>query len=604
MSNKPIAVECVTEPLSDDWVLPISLDSPGRQIPCSVRWAEWGPFRCFFDGVLFDRGELARWSGRPDESDADLILRAYEQGGEASLPRLRGSFVVVIIDRTRDIAIVARDPMGLHPLFYVQTSSQVFFAVTPQPLLSCPGVSRAPNRAALADHLCHRWPDPHETFFAAVRRLPPGWRIVISGGRLHLARYWNPVNGDTIEWLTNEEAAKFDDVFDKTVGRCFGHGPTGIFLSGGLDSISVAAVAADHAHRTGSKPPIALSLGFPDPSDERQLQMAVARHLGLPQILVDFHDAVGSPPLFERALELNKVLAAPLLNTWQPAYLELARRAHLDGVRTILTGQGGDEWLCVTPFLMADLMRQGAVVEIPQFLRALWRSHALPRAAVARNALWNCGVRPLVGLALYRFMPALLNERRLKRQVSGDPLWLTPDRQLRMEQRHRAQSVLPPMDPPQGFYFRESMTALDHIFLSWDMEEHYQLGKRTGVRYLHPFWDPDLVEMLYRMPPRILNQGGRTKALVRRTVAQRFPALGLERQRKLSGTSLYSSLLRRESRALADIAGVFPTLSNLGIVSGRGLQAYVRKTLERPDLGVQRGWPPINLELWSRSHYG
>src|SRR5262249_40516984 len=182
----------------------------------------------------------------------------YERRGEAALSGLRGSFVVAIIDRARNTAIVARDPMGTHPLFYVETGSSVLFAETPQPLLDWPGVSRAFNRAALAAELCQRWPDRHETFFAAVRRVPPGWRAVISGGHLRLDRYWDPFpEARPIEWLTAKEAARFDEVFDRAVDRCLHNGPIGIFLSGGLDSISVAPIATDRARRIGQNPPLA-----------------------------------------------------------------------------------------------------------------------------------------------------------------------------------------------------------------------------------------------------------------------------------------------------------------------------------------------------------
>src|SRR5205814_2252374 len=81
-----------------------------------------------------------------------------------------------------------RDPLGSHPLFYAETQSHVLFGELPESLISQPDVSRGLNRAALADHLCYRWPDPQETFFAAVRRVPPSWRAVIKRGRLHLDR--------------------------------------------------------------------------------------------------------------------------------------------------------------------------------------------------------------------------------------------------------------------------------------------------------------------------------------------------------------------------------------------------------------------------------
>src|SRR5262249_36218200 len=132
-----------TKAQSDDWVIRLSLDEPACVLPDCGGWAERRPFRCFFHGLLFDREALAQSTDRshPDCSDAELVLRAYERRGEAALSGLRGSFVVAIIDRARNTAVVARDPMGTHPLFYVETGSSVLFAETPQPLLDWPGVS-------------------------------------------------------------------------------------------------------------------------------------------------------------------------------------------------------------------------------------------------------------------------------------------------------------------------------------------------------------------------------------------------------------------------------------------------------------------------------
>src|SRR5207244_2442516 len=107
-----------------------SLDEPGRVAPDNVRWAKRGALLGFFHGLLFDRETFAYLTDRrqPDCSDADLVLRSYERGGEAALSRLRGSFVVAIIDRARNKAIVARDHLGSHPLFYVETGRRVLFA--------------------------------------------------------------------------------------------------------------------------------------------------------------------------------------------------------------------------------------------------------------------------------------------------------------------------------------------------------------------------------------------------------------------------------------------------------------------------------------------
>ena len=609
MTSQPavaVAGPLPTEAEERDWVLPLALDEPGRALPSCVRWAQRGPLRGFFHGLLFDRETFTDSTDQPDRSDADLVLHAYERGGEAALSSLRGSFVVAIIDRARGMAIVARDPLGSHPLFYVDAGSSVLFAASPQLLLDQPGVSRALNRAALADHLCCRWPDGHETFFAAVRRVPPGWRATISGGRLRVERYWDPAPEDRpVQWLTAEEITRFDEVFERAIDRCLRNGPSGIFLSGGLDSISIAAVATDRARRIGLDPPLALSLGFPDPAcDERLRQAAVARDLGLRQHLVDFHEALGSRPLLEQSLELNQEIAAPLLNVYQPAYRALARRGRFDGVRTILTGQGGDEWLCVSPLLSADLIRRGRLIEVAQFFWTVRQSYPVPPLALARNMFWTCGLRPLVGLALHRLMPEAHKSRRLARLLARHPIWVAPDPELRAEQRRRAESALTRSNPRQGFYLRELRASLDLMFNSWDAEEQYELGKRIGIRFLHPFWDPDVVEMLCRTAPRVLNEGGRTKGLVRQTVARRFPALGLERQRKVRSATFFRSLLLREGPALVDAAGDFPALSALGIVDGQATRVFFRNGLKESGPRSIRIWHLLNLEMWVRWHGG
>jgi asparagine synthase (glutamine-hydrolysing) len=532
------------------------------------------------------------------------VLHAYAREGEAALSRLRGSFVVAIVDGARGRAILARDPMGSHPLFYAEMGSCVLFAASPGRLHGRAGVSCEFNRAAIADHLCHRWPDPHETFFKAVRRVPPGTRALLSKGRLQFDRYWDPAPvGRPLQWLTPEEASGFDDVFERAVKRCLCRGRPGIFLSGGLDSISVAAVAAESARASGQSLPLALSLGFPDPEcNEQERQVAVARGLGLPQLLLGLDDAVGFRPTFQQTLELTAKAAAPILNVFQPAYSALARHARLDGVRTILTGEGGDEWLTVTPYHAADLMRRGALLELAEFLGTLRRSYPINPFKLVRNVVWQCGLRPLGGMALHRLFPDAHAAGRVKRLLAGDPAWLALDPHLQIEHQHRATRGMGSSDPPDGFYIRELRTGLDHTLTSWDAEERHEQGRQIGVRFLHPFSDPDLVEMLCRTPPRLLNAGGRSKGLVRETMAKRFPGLGLVRQRKVWATSFFQARLLQEGPALADLAGDFPALSNLGMVDGPALAAFVRQALMRPGPRLEQIWHPINIEMWVRAY--
>lgn len=607
----PVTDFAVAEPRrapagANDWVLSVPLDNPAAAQLSGAAFAERGPIRCAFAGLLFDRDGLADTVGttRPDASDAELVLAAYGRWGEAALPRLRGTYAIIILDRRTDRAIVARDPVGLHPLFYARAGEAILFAAAPRFLFRDRRVSCKPNRRALADHLCHRWPLPEETFFESVLRVPAGSRALVADRRCRVDRYWDPTPPNRpIRWVTDDEADGFDDQLDRAVDRCLRTGRTGIFLSGGLDSISVAAVATDHARRSGLDMPATLSLAFPDPScDERLVQTAIARKLGLAQRLVGFHDAVGPRGLLAEALELNHDLASPVLNTWEPAYLALMRAGRVDGIQTILTGYGGDEWLSVSPYLSADLMRRGDVRGLARFLGVWHRSYTYSRPHLLYSALWRFGLRPLGGQMLKRLAPAAWERRRTQRALDGDPGFISPAADLRDQQRERAQWNLVEADPAAGFYLREVRQSMVSALTSWELEEQHEFGQRAGVRILHPYWDPDLIDLLYRMPPERLMRGGRSKGLVRATVARRFPNLGFERQRKVAATAFYRTILQTEGPAIVRSVGALEALGSLGVVEPTRTRALLRDAFDTGGNDLHRMWHLVNLETWARPY--
>jgi asparagine synthase (glutamine-hydrolysing) len=588
---------------TEDWVLTVSTSGRPRLTSIGLPVAERGSIQAVFHGVLFDRPTLASALGcHRDAPEPELVAAAFDQWHDDALLKLRGSFAVAIVDHLAGRAIVARDALGLHPLFYSSQADEVAFASSPETLFSKAGIPKRLNRAALADHLCHRWPDPQETFFESVRRVPAGSCVVLACGRVIVARYWNPVPDDgPMEWLDAAGVAEFGELLDQAVDRCLSTGPTGIFLSGGLDSISVAAVAADRARQLSRPAPIAFSLGFPHPScDERAVQTAVARDLGLAHHLIDFHDAVAPHGMFALALDMNDGATSPVNSSWSPAYQTLARRARLEGVETILTGSGGDEWLTVSAYLAADLIRHGNVAGYVRFVSAWWRSYHPSPFVLARSVVWKFGLRPLAGQALSRLAPTVWERRRQTRAVRRDPAWVAPDPALRMALNSRTVGSLVAANPPHGFYLRDIRAGLDHPLLAMELEERYEFGRRAGLRFLHPYWDTDLVDMLIRTPPAMLDRGGRSKGLVRQTLAARFPQLGLDRQRKMAATPFYQSLLAGEGGALLERLGGFSALAELGIVDPKAARAFAEDTLARRPGQLHHVWDLLNLETWVR----
>lgn len=561
-----------------------------------------------FDGVLYNGPEIAAALGCvATMSDAQLLLTAYERWGADLTRHAKGIFAIVVWDGMQRRLLAVRDPLGIYPLFYATGRGlKLLLSTSIEALVNHPLVDPSLNRAALADHLLHRWPYPDETFYTAVRRLPGGCRLIVKDGNTRVERYWDPIpEGQPADWVTPSQLDEFEDRFDTAVDRALARGRVGIFLSGGLDSISVAAVATDVARRSGRPDPIALSLGFPHPEcDEELVQRGVAATLGIEQEFVPFFEAVPSQQLLTPGLELAATSPAPLVNTWSPAYIALALRGKRRGVQVILTGSGGDEWLTVSPYLCADLLRSGDVAGVARLMHAWRRSYRFSRWQLLRGTAFTFGVRPLAGVALHKLAPRRWQANRLARlrKAIRRP-WLAADSGLLQELDRRTEDVLRPAVPKDGFYFQELRTALDHPLTSMELEEAFQIGRRVGVEMRHPYWDADVVDLLCRTPPDLLLRGARSKGLVRHTVARRFPTLGLDRQKKVAATSFYDNLVRREAPQAWKHVGGVPALASVGIVDEARTGRMAETAIDSGDLArLRETCHLMQLEAWVRAH--
>jgi asparagine synthetase B (glutamine-hydrolysing) len=602
----------------DPWTALVDLAAPGAGIDLRAHGgppdvARAGALQVMFDGCLFNRAELIaalRLDG--DAGPAEIVAGAFDKWGDEAPTRIKASGAYAIWDDVGRALRLVRDPVGTYPFFFAESGSHVAFGVDAEPLLRLPWVSRAPNRAMIADHLSHRWLSWHETHYRDLSRVPAGHMVTWHAGRRSFHRFWYPVDpSGRVEWLHEEEALdEFQRVFGEAVGRCLRQGRAAIFLSGGFDSVSIAVAAAERAKARGEVPPIAASLYFPDPTcDERPVQQAVASSLGFPLVSAGLDEALGTMGLIEAGVEINRAAAMPMMNAWRPAYRALGDRARQAGASVTVTGEGGDEWLTVGPEYMVDLLRGGDLRGLHRMLGTILRSYDTSRSLLLYNMLWRFGGRPLTASwgrsAMRRVAPRRLFDRRVRQLESRSPAWVSPEPELRREIRERierwtAESLREPEPHGRfGFYLSKLPGGFLHPLRSLDCEEVFQSRRRNGLRELQPYWDPDLIQLLCRIHPTTLDRGGRNKGLVRDHVARRFPGLGFERHRKVSASTFFSERMAAEGPKAWEKLGGVRHLSALGIVDAGRAESAARadiSTIVRS--GNIRVWEMLNLEAW------
>lgn len=555
-------------------------------------------------GVLH-RPKPPATSAEAANDDALWILHAYRERGESALEDLRGTFVVILWDRAEDLLLCARDPLGIFPLFYAEAGDGLAFSTSIESLLRVEGVPRTVNRGALAAHLGSLHLRRDATFFQAIRRVPPGHVFRWKRGSRAVARYWDPLPAEPrIRWIQDDVSQRFRQLFDQAVERCLGGKRIGIFLSGGLDSASVAAVALERCRQSAWPAPVALSQIFPDPEcNEEPVQRGIAAQLGIDQVCATFGEV--APNGFLRAsLELSGRLPAPLHNFWLPAYRALGSTARERGCEAIITGGGGDEWLCVTPMLAADLIRSLDFAGLYRLSRVIPNSYQLPFRVLARHLLWTCGMRPLLGAAvargLDRFAPDLLRAKR--RAYLPVPSWISADPELRAEIERELEPVPSPF-AVGGFYALETRLALDHYLFSMESEENFESVRQGALPVGKPFLDADLVGLLCRIHPDRLCSNERTKGLVREMLSDRFPGLGFERQKKVQAVGFFRSLIRAEGPDVWAEMGGLGALTKLGIIDEKRVRLTVDGLLihNDPTASASEIGHILISEAWLRS---
>lgn len=468
------------------------------------------------NGELYDHLELGdeltrRGVHLRSRSDAEVALHQFAEHGEAAATRWRGELAVVVWDERRGRLTAIRDRFGVKPLYHARLGRRVLIASEITALLAM-GVDAEWDVPAFADHLQVAM-GPTATPVRAVRQVPPGCMLRVDTDGVHVRRYWDidyPSAHELGEVDERErpahEAAVAAAMMAAVHRRTEVAQPLSCYLSGGLDSAAVLALAARN-HEVE-----AYTAGFDHPGfDETSRARRTAEHLGVRHHVV----SRGPGGHLERLAETVRAGEMVPENAHGAARLDLARAVGASGRRVALAGEGGDETLLGYPQLLKDLeltLDPAAMERTRRHCAALAETpHAPPHL---RSMVRTLG-----------FVPSWVVERHatlarpIRHLLDPDLLRLTRRRdstaELLSDVGHRLTGRLPVHQSMHLF----ARSRLVNYILSAE-----RLDARHGVEVRMPLLDEDLFDVVRRTPPQWYASAGRGKQLLRAAVGPALPA--------------------------------------------------------------------------------
>lgn len=481
------------------------------------------------DGHLTNWEELrsdlaARGAVLRNRSDAELVLRAYEQWGEDCAARIEGEYAFVIADTRTHRIFAARDHQGTKPLFYHAGRDSLVIASDIKAVLGGIDQPPEPNRDYLIGVAAIQFNLPEETVWRGVMRLLQSHCLIADAERHFTRRYYDLPLGERIRYASDGEYAEhYRAVLTDAVRRTSrSHRPLAIAVSGGLDSSAVFCLA-DRLEREGRllAPGLQGYTLAAEPGTsayELPYARAAAAHVGRPLTEV---------PLFKPPLEWYTRRAqddCELPTTTNGAMnMGMEERIHADGSRVFLTGEGGDEWL------------QGSNLYYNEFLRSadlggFWRALREDAAALG----WSGAIRTAARVGLSAFVPPTLRKARrahLRRRAygpEGSLFWLTPEaRSTLARQVARYEELFPPnvRAAIKLNLFYSPTSAFGRSL----MERH---GGMNGLEYRHPMLTRQFIAFSLATPEYLRRRGGVTKVIHRTAMKGILPAEIIDRHTK------------------------------------------------------------------------
>jgi asparagine synthase (glutamine-hydrolysing) len=546
-----------------------------------------------FRASLEERGHVYR-----THCDTETILHLYEEDGTRSVEHLRGMFAYAIWDSRRRELFIARDRLGVKPLYYVHTDDgSLYFASEIKALLAARAIKPSINYRALPDYLANHGTSADETLFEGIKRLLPGHTLLWRDGQLKIEKYWD------IHYRTNktDETRRSDDdyveewreLFRESVRlRLMADVPLGMFLSGGIDSSAIAAMMSGMV----TDPIKTFSVAF----QEREANELEYARMVANRFKTDHHEIVVSAEDFFAALpQLVWHEDEPLAHPSSVALYFVSRLAS-EHVKVVLTGEGSDEMLggyeryykTIYNLALGPRYQRMTSERMRRMVRG--RIESLPINSKIRHKLTRTFLCLQPDIETLYFDNFAVFTRAMQQEL------LTP------ETKERAGAIEPYADM-RGYFDGADADGLLNRMLYADVKTYLQellmkqdqMSMAASIESRVPFLDHKLVEFTARLPERLkIRRGWNTKYILRKSMKGLLPEPILTR-RKMGFPVPVGAWFRGPFRHLLDEYVLGERATERGLFD----KSFVRELVRQHQAGAnhsERLWSLVNMEIWQR----
>ncbi|HXU70971.1 MAG TPA: asparagine synthase (glutamine-hydrolyzing), partial [Polyangia bacterium] len=545
-----------------------------------------------FNGEIYNyralrQGLLARGHRFKTTSDTETIIHLFEERGAAAVESLSGMFGFAVWDRERHELTVARDRLGIKPIYYATTPRGLVFGSELKSLLCHPDVRRRVSPEALSHYLSFGTTPGDQAILDGVRKLPPGCVLRYRAGELHVRRYWDLAAIPQQHVDPRDAVAEVRTLVRSAVAsHLVADVPVGAFLSGGIDSASVVGTMAELGAR-----PKTFSIGFEE-ADFNELDYAriIAKKFG-----TDHHELVVRPDAWELTEKLVWFLDEPFADVSAiPTFLvsQLAA-AH---VKVVLSGDGGDEVFAGYDHYGWTLREERRFGWLPGPARAALTSlaAALPDRARGKNFLRHIALpahaRHIDGQQLFPHKDRLLGPE-LRR--------LLAERRVDAAAGLRERVAL--LDGAPGDLLRRLLYLDTTTYLPLDILT--KVDRMTMAHSLEarpPLLDHTLVERVFALDSSYkLAPDGTQKSIFKRAVADLLPPEILTRQKRGFGVPIVKWFRGALRAPMQELLGDRRFVER-GWLDDGAVRGIVAEHLDGRRDHALAIWSLMTLELWAR----